>query len=174
MVVFFRAIVMLAVLVGLPAAWIYYGPLPSGAQRAVDRAVEVVRNATGWQQPTAERVATKAAPRFSVVADPAPKFSSHSERPQSDLSQSSGCRPEHRHLWREPVRCRPPRGLPSRWSPCSNDCEPWGRRNTPSRHGVERESFFGSAVRCRLPKTSNLRSSLKPWPRPRGLRSSRW
>ncbi|MCH8839739.1 MAG: hypothetical protein IH831_03520 [Planctomycetes bacterium] len=93
MVVFFRAVVMLAVLVGLPAAWIYYGPLPSGAQRAVDRAVEVVRNATGWQPPTAERVATKAAPRFGVAAAPAPKFSSHSDRPQSARTQSSGLLP---------------------------------------------------------------------------------
>ena len=93
MVVFFRAIVMLAVLVGLPAAWIYYGPLPSGAQRAVDRALEVVRNATGWQQPTAETVATKAAPRFNVAAAPAPKFSSHSARSQSAQTQSSGLLP---------------------------------------------------------------------------------
>lgn len=88
MVVFFRAVVMLAVLVALPAAWIYYGPLPSGAQRAVDRAVEVVRNATGWQQPTAETVATKAAPRPGVAAAPAPKFS-----PQSARTQSSGLLP---------------------------------------------------------------------------------
>ncbi|MCH7752309.1 MAG: hypothetical protein IH898_09170 [Planctomycetes bacterium] len=93
MVVFFRAVVMLAVLVGLPAAWIYYGPLPSGAQRAVDRAVEVVRNATGWQQPTAETVATKAAPRFSVAAAPAPKFSSHSARHQSAQTQSTSLMP---------------------------------------------------------------------------------
>ncbi len=93
MVVFFRAVVMLAVLVGLPAAWIYYGPLPSGAQRAVDRVVEVVRNATGWHQPTAETVATKAAPRFSVAAAPAPKFSSHSARPQSARTQSTSLPP---------------------------------------------------------------------------------
>ncbi len=93
MVVFFRAVVMLAVLVGLPAAWIYYGPLPSGAQRAVDRAVEVVRNATGWQPPTAESVATKAAPRPGVAAAPAPKFSSHSARPQSAQTQSTSLPP---------------------------------------------------------------------------------
>ena len=93
MVAFFRAVVMLAVLVGLPAAWIYYGPLPSGAQRAVDRAVEVVRNATGWQQPTAEMVATKAAPRPGVSAAPAPKFSSHSARPQSARTQSTSLPP---------------------------------------------------------------------------------
>ena len=51
MVVFFRALVMLLTLVGLPAAWIYYGPLPQGAQRVVDRFVEVARDAVGWRQP---------------------------------------------------------------------------------------------------------------------------
>jgi hypothetical protein len=43
----FRALVMLAVLVGLPAAWIYYGPLPAEAQRVVDRLVGVAKEALG-------------------------------------------------------------------------------------------------------------------------------
>ncbi len=77
MVVFFRAVVMLVVLVGLPTAWIYYGPLPSGTQRAVDRVVEVIRNITGWQ-PTVETSVAKAAPQFSITTTPAPKFSSQS------------------------------------------------------------------------------------------------
>ncbi|HMO85627.1 MAG TPA: hypothetical protein PKC18_11985 [Lacipirellulaceae bacterium] len=38
-----RALVMLATLVGLPAAWIYYGPLPPSAQRVVDRAVAMAK-----------------------------------------------------------------------------------------------------------------------------------
>ncbi len=76
MVVFLRAVVMLAVLVGLPAAWVYYGPLPPGAQPAVDRVVEVVRNATGWQQPTSETSIQKAAPRYDVAAREAPRFPS--------------------------------------------------------------------------------------------------
>ena len=75
MVVFFRAVVMLAVLVGLPAAWIYYGPLPPGAQRAVDRVVEVVRTTTGWEQPVAEMAVQKAAPRYSIEPAPTPRFS---------------------------------------------------------------------------------------------------
>ena len=50
MAVMFRAIVMLVVLVGLPAAWVYYGPLPPAAQQVVDRAVEVVKDAVGWEQ----------------------------------------------------------------------------------------------------------------------------
>jgi hypothetical protein len=43
----FRALVMLAALVGLPAAWIYYGPLPPDAQRVVDRLVGVAKEAIG-------------------------------------------------------------------------------------------------------------------------------
>ena len=47
---FCRAIVMLAVLVGLPAVWIYYGPLPESAQQVVDRLVALAREASGMQQ----------------------------------------------------------------------------------------------------------------------------
>jgi hypothetical protein len=49
MATLFRAAVMLAVLVGLPGAWIYYGPLPSSAQRVVDRFVTIAKEATGWK-----------------------------------------------------------------------------------------------------------------------------
>jgi hypothetical protein len=69
MVVFFRALVMLLTLVGLPAAWIYYGPLPQGAQRVVDRFVEVARDAVGWRQPvTTDSVNyMKTPPRYDEV-----------------------------------------------------------------------------------------------------------
>lgn len=49
MAVIFRALVMLITLVGLPAAWIYYGPLPAGPQKVVDRFVEVAKDALGWK-----------------------------------------------------------------------------------------------------------------------------
>ena len=68
----FRATVMLAVLVGLPSAWIYYGPLPPSAQKAVDRVVQVVKDATGWQQPYEETGSSKTAPKFATA--PAPGF----------------------------------------------------------------------------------------------------
>jgi len=55
-----RAVVMLSVLVGLPAAWIYYGPLPPQAQRVVDRFVAAVRDAAGWDE-AASRKASSAA-----------------------------------------------------------------------------------------------------------------
>jgi hypothetical protein len=50
MMTMFRAVVMLAVLVGLPAAWIYYGPLPTGAQHAVDRLMAAAKEAVGWNK----------------------------------------------------------------------------------------------------------------------------
>jgi hypothetical protein len=46
----FRALVMLSVFVGLPAAWIYYGPLPAEAQRVVDRFVTAAQEAIGWRK----------------------------------------------------------------------------------------------------------------------------
>ena len=62
---FFRATIMLLVLVGLPTAWIYYGPLPPSAQKMVNRVVEVVKDATGWQHPHEEPFDDKTAPRFA-------------------------------------------------------------------------------------------------------------
>lgn len=40
-----RAATMLLVLVGGPCAWMYYGPLPDGAQRVVDRFVDAAKGA---------------------------------------------------------------------------------------------------------------------------------
>jgi hypothetical protein len=80
MLVFFRALVMLAVLVGLPAAWIYSGPLPPGAQRVVDRVVDIVKDATGWQQPVESPLSAKTAPRFSSV-ESAPVYSAAPSSP---------------------------------------------------------------------------------------------
>jgi len=75
MAVLLRAIVMLLVLVGLPAAWVYYGPLPPGAQRAVDRVLEIVKETTGWQQTaTQPKEPNSAAPRFQTATQSAPAF----------------------------------------------------------------------------------------------------
>lgn len=54
MATLFRAAVMLSVLVGLPGAWIYYGPLPTGAQRVVDRFVTIAKDAAGWKETEAQ------------------------------------------------------------------------------------------------------------------------
>jgi hypothetical protein len=48
----YRAAVMLAVLVGLPAAWVYYGPLPEGPQRAVDGFIAAAKEAIDWDKLT--------------------------------------------------------------------------------------------------------------------------
>jgi hypothetical protein len=78
----FRAGVMLSALVGLPAAWVYYGPLPPHAQRVVDRFVAAAKEATGWDRTTPSRDEAPAAeaPAF-VIGDhasvvEAPHFSS--------------------------------------------------------------------------------------------------
>ena len=69
MAVLFRAMVMLLVLVGLPAAWVYYGPLPGGAQRCLNRMMEIGRTALtkGTDSLTAESIT---APAYSVVSEP--------------------------------------------------------------------------------------------------------
>lgn len=58
MATLFRAAAMLSVLVGLPGAWIYYGPLPTGAQRVVDRFVAIAKEATGWKETEAKPAPT--------------------------------------------------------------------------------------------------------------------
>lgn len=77
-----RAAIMLTVLVGLPAAWVYYGPLPDGAQRVVDRFVAAAREAVGWG---AESASTPkgAAPQLAVspAMPPAPRFAASSSTP---------------------------------------------------------------------------------------------
>jgi len=66
----FRAIVMLVVLVGLPAAWVYYGPLPPSAMGVIHRTVATAKQSLGWKDqssPTRWTVETpKTAPRFDA------------------------------------------------------------------------------------------------------------
>lgn len=45
-----RAVIMLLVLVGGPAAWMYYGPLPDSAQRVVNRFVASAKQAVEWDK----------------------------------------------------------------------------------------------------------------------------
>jgi hypothetical protein len=83
-----RALVMLGVLVGGPAAWIYYGPLPPEAQRTVDRLVGAAKQAIGWDQRSATHYALNdsadihrqaPAPGWnSGVATTAPRFTNAS------------------------------------------------------------------------------------------------
>lgn len=86
--VFFRAVVMLATLVGLPAAWVYYGPLPQNAQRIVDRFVQVARDALGGESPLptnfADQRAMKTAPRYG---EPTPTGHQLTQ-PQTDFRAS--------------------------------------------------------------------------------------
>lgn len=85
-----RAAIMLAVLVGLPAAWVYYGPLPPQAQRVVDRFVTAAKEAVDWDRLTAKapaprRVAPIAMARPVDVISPPPieTTTSPAQAPQS-------------------------------------------------------------------------------------------
>ena len=70
MVTAIRAAIMLTVLVGLPAAWVYYGPLPDGTQRVVDRFFAAAREAVGWDASDAPF----AQPAMPAVASTGPQF----------------------------------------------------------------------------------------------------
>ncbi len=67
----FRAVVMLLTLVALPAAWVYYGPLPPAAMGVVERTVASAKQSLGWEEtaPTAVWMAEtpKSAPRFDPL-----------------------------------------------------------------------------------------------------------
>jgi hypothetical protein len=59
---------MLSVLVGLPAAWVYYGPLPPSAQRMVDRFVATAKKTVGRESNplAAEAAVAVEAPAFEI------------------------------------------------------------------------------------------------------------
>lgn len=46
----FRATVMLMVLVGLPSAWVYYGPLPPEAMGVIQRTIASAKHSIGWDE----------------------------------------------------------------------------------------------------------------------------
>lgn len=89
MTTFLRAAIMLAVLVGLPAAWIHYGPLPPRAQRVVDRFVTSAKQALDWDRqvdgdgvPATE---TSVSTLEIGVGDAAPAFAGERPAPQASL-----------------------------------------------------------------------------------------
>lgn len=78
MATIFRATVMLTVLVGLPSAWVYYGPLPPEAMGVIQRTVASAKHTLGWddsvqefgQPSTKPSQSPKTAPRFDpLIAD---------------------------------------------------------------------------------------------------------
>jgi len=86
MVTTFRALIMLAVLVGLPGAWIYYGPLPEGAQRVVDRVVgvakEAFKNTRGSSQAT-KPAWSEATPAPAWTGQPTPTIAASVASPST-------------------------------------------------------------------------------------------
>jgi hypothetical protein len=70
MATLFRAVVMLVVLVGLPSAWVYYGPLPPSAMGVIERTVATAKQQFGWDTPATATTWLKeppmTAPRFDA------------------------------------------------------------------------------------------------------------
>ena len=54
MPVVMRATIMLLILVGLPAAWVYYGPLPPNAQRVAGPCYRVGAGGIGLGNTTSD------------------------------------------------------------------------------------------------------------------------
>ena len=81
----FRALVMLSLLVGLPAAWVYYGPLPPSAQRVVDRLVVTAKEALQWRPARAPAPAA----RQSAAAPAAPAWASPASPPANPAAAPS-------------------------------------------------------------------------------------
>jgi hypothetical protein len=79
-----RAAIMFAVLVGLPAAWIYYGPLPPSAQRVVDGLVASAKQTLEWDRIASgdeNSTSASAAPEAEIgFAAPAPALASPLQR----------------------------------------------------------------------------------------------
>jgi len=71
MATLFRATVMLVVLVGLPAAWVYYGPLPPTAMGVIQRTVATAKHSLGWGEPLPSvqqaSAPPKTAPRYDAA-----------------------------------------------------------------------------------------------------------
>ena len=68
MATWLRATVMLVVLVGLPATWVYYGPLPPEAMGVIQRTIASAKHLFGWETQPASAAwpgeTLKTAPRF--------------------------------------------------------------------------------------------------------------
>jgi hypothetical protein len=90
---------MLSVFVGLPAAWVYYGPLPPRAQRVVDRFVAAAKEATGWDKPTAHHGETPAeeAPGFVIGGETAAAFASPASSPAGEMAPAFNSKPTPVH-----------------------------------------------------------------------------
>jgi len=63
---------MLTVLIGLPAVWVYFGPLPPAAQQAVDHFVQSVKETLGQAAPEIAVEQTPVAPKYQAPHDTVP------------------------------------------------------------------------------------------------------
>ena len=154
MATLFRAAVMLSVLVGLPAAWIYYGPLPTGAQRVVDRFVAIAKEATGWKETEAKPAPTWDFTKSAPIVGEGLAARIRGDEPPGSLSVR--CK-RLLHRCRLAPRCRCRRLRPRRrrrrwrsgWNLCSRSCVSTASPNTPWNVGGATESSTASIAKCR-------------------------
>lgn len=120
MATLFRATVMLAVLVGLPGAWIYYGPLPTSAQKVVDRFVAIAKEAAGW-----EKSETAAPPTWDFTKSQ-PLAPPGGEAPAYDPALTAVSAPHTAAVlpMATPTQIAPPLPDPSRAAPPATEAEP--------------------------------------------------
>ncbi len=96
MATLFRAVVMLVVLVGLPAAWVYYGPLPPAAVGVIQRTVASAKQSFGWKEPAAVTAWSTEAPKTAPRFDASVVQATHALQQQTNV--------EHAALPLQPVR----------------------------------------------------------------------
>ena len=65
-----RSTVMLVILVGVPATWIYLGPLPMEAQQVVTRLITTAKNRLGKASLAVPGQPKISAPRFDIPVSP--------------------------------------------------------------------------------------------------------
>ena len=85
----FRAIVMLTVLVGLPAAWIYFDPLPESTQKAIGRVARTLVQSTGWLDEAEGQAEDKSPPVFDPLSGVASASYESASSPSPAITQAA-------------------------------------------------------------------------------------
>ena len=89
MATLFRAVVMLVVLVGLPSAWVYYGPLPPSAMGVIERTVATAKQQFGWDTPATATTWLKEPPMTAPRFDASIAQATHTLQQQTTVEQTA-------------------------------------------------------------------------------------
>jgi hypothetical protein len=128
-----RALVMLGVFVGLPAAWIYYGPLPAEAQRLVDRVVTVAKEAVNWEAAPSDAlpqspnwVNSSAAPQYTPAISAATEAPAYGTPPSGNPSSATDVEAAPPAAPTIAARLEPLLVQLRQWNVAAYDLRPWG------------------------------------------------